>query len=261
MPLVSLPWPLYDTEQMRNREYDPFARIYNRHWGADYRTQAEPVVARLLLARLKPGAAVLDVCCGTGQFTRAIAERGFRMAGLDASAAMIRYARRNAKDIPFTLADARKFSLRRRFAAAYSVYESLNHIPDIAGLTQTFACVRRHLTPGAPFLFDLNREEAYLMHWIGSEGVAEKDSAFITQSDYDEATKVATCRVTTFHPSKPAGAWQRNDFTVRQVCHQIPLAYDALLGAGFREVSLHDARDVGMHGGLGQGRMFFLALA
>ena len=63
----------------RNREYDPFARLYNRHWGADYRVEAQPIVERLLLARVPPGSAVLDVCCGTGQFTQLIRERGFEV--------------------------------------------------------------------------------------------------------------------------------------------------------------------------------------
>jgi SAM-dependent methyltransferase len=267
MPLAGL----YDTGQMqirgtagqtRNREYDPFARIYNRHWGADYRRQAEPVVARLLLSRLKPGAKVLDVCCGTGQFTRTVGERGFRMEGIDASGEMIRYARRNANGIPFTVADARDFSLGKKFAGAYSVYESLNHVPDVAGLGRVFRRVRAHLTPGAPFLFDLIREEGYLLHWAGWEGMADGESAFVTQSEYDERTKVATCRITTFHPwLRGERAWKREDFIVRQTCHEIPAAHEALRVAGFRGVSLHDARDVGMEAGLGQGRTFFLGIA
>ena len=246
---------------MPNKEYDPFARIYNQYWGADYRRQAEPVVARLLLSRLKPGAAVLDVGCGTGQFTRAMGERGFRMEGIDPSAEMIRYARRNAKGIPFTVADARDFSLKKKFAGAYAVYESLNHVPDVEGLRQVFSRVRAHLAPGGAFLFDLNREEAYLLHWSGWEGLADEENAFVTHSDYDEAAKVATCRITTFHPMRGVdGAWRRKDFTVRQTCHEIPAAHDALRGAGFRDVSLYDARDMGMEAGLGQGRTFFLAV-
>src|ERR1022692_3643749 len=52
-----------------NNEYDPFARLYNRHWGVDYRSEALPIVERLLLARLKPGARGRDGCGGHGQFT------------------------------------------------------------------------------------------------------------------------------------------------------------------------------------------------
>ncbi len=87
------------------------------------------------------------------------------VAGIDASAEMIRYARENAPGVKFTVADVRDFRLGATFEAAYSVYESLNHVPDIGGLRPAFACIRRHLKPGAPFLFDLNREEAYVLYW------------------------------------------------------------------------------------------------
>src|SRR4051812_25559553 len=102
----------------RNREYDPFARLYNRHWGADYWPEAVPIVDRLLLKRLKKGASVLDACCGTGQFTARIRELGYQVAGLDSSAEMIRYARRNAPGVDFTVSDVRDFSLGRTFDAA-----------------------------------------------------------------------------------------------------------------------------------------------
>ena len=118
---------------MLNSEYDPFARIYNRYWGVAYRAEAFPIVKRLLLSRLKPGASLLDVCCGTGQFTEQIRQQGFDMAGIDASGEMIAYARKNAPEVSLTVADARAFALGRKFAGAYSVFESLNHIPDLAG--------------------------------------------------------------------------------------------------------------------------------
>ncbi|HWF11530.1 MAG TPA: class I SAM-dependent methyltransferase [Bryobacteraceae bacterium] len=243
----------------RNREYDPFARLYNRHWGADYWREAEPIVERLLLARLKGGAPVLDVCCGTGQFTARIRERGFRVAGLDASSEMIRYARRNAPGVDFTVADVRDFSLGRAFDAAYSVYESLNHVPDLAGLRLAFSCIRRHLTPGAPFLFDLNREEAYLLYWNNTDAIVEPDNAFMTRSVYDEETRTARCDITAFEPAN--GGWRRDDFAVFQTCHSMAAAKTALEDAGFRDITLHDARDAGMAGDAGYARTFFLAAA
>lgn len=248
---------------VRNREYDPFARLYNRHWGADYRIEAVPVVERLLLSRLAGGAAVLDVCCGTGQFTEQIRQRGYEIAGVDSSAQMIRYARRNAPGVRFTVADVRNFSLGIKFDAAYSVYESLNHIPDTEGLRMAFAAIRRHLKTGAPFLFDLNREEAYILYWNNTDAVVEPDSAFITRSIYDEKTKIGRCDITTFDLSGPNGkaGWRREDFTVRQTCHSMSASQSALLEAGFRNVTLHDARDAGMAGDAGYARTFFLAFA
>lgn len=248
----------------RNREYDPFARLYNRHWGADYRAEVAPIVDRLLLSRLAgtklSAPAVLDVCCGTGQFTEQIRSRGFQVAGMDASREMIRYARRNAPGVPFKIADVRGFSLERTFDAAYCVYESLNHVPDAEGLAMAFACIHRHLEPGAPFLFDLNREEAYLLYWNNTDAIVEFDNAFITRSTYDEETRIGRCDITTFDLTEK-GLWRRADFTVRQTCHSIGAVQNALFEAGFDEVTLHDARDAGMSGDAGYARTFFLALA
>jgi len=241
-----------------NCEYDPFARIYNRHWGAAYRAEAFPIVERLLLARLKPGASVLDVCCGTGQFTEKVRQHGFQVAGIDASEKMIAYARENAPEAALTVADARSFALGRKFAGACSVFESLNHIPDIAGLLLTFRCVRKHLKRGAPFLFDLNREEAFILYWNTIDALVEDESVLVLRMDYDDETRVGECKMTAFEKGR---AWIRNDFIIRQTCHDHDRVQDALREAGFRDVTLYDARDAGMTGDAGYARTFFLAIA
>lgn len=247
----------------RNREYDPFAHIYNRYWGADYRTGAAPVVARLLLSRLSAGASVLDLCCGTGQFTESVRKLGYDVAGLDASAEMIRYARENAPGIAFTVADVRDFRLGRVFAGAYSVYESLNHVPDIAGLELAFACIHAHLEPGAPFLFDMNREEAYELYWNNSDSIVDGDTVLVMRSEFDETAKTGKYDVVTFERVGDASAnhWRRSDFTLRQVCHQFGSVQNALFHAGFGDLTLYDARDLGMKGDVGYGRTFFLCVA
>lgn len=242
-----------------NTEYDPFARLYNLHWGAEYRIEAAPVVERLLLSRVPNGSAVLDICCGTGQFTEQMRRHGYELTGFDASAEMLRYARQNAPGIEFTIADVREFSLGRTFVAGYCVYESLNHVQGTQELGMAFACIRRHLRAGAPFLFDLNREEAYLLYWNNSDAVVEPESVFITRSVYDEKTKIGTCDITAF--DRAGAVWRREDFTLHQKCHSMGAAQSALLKAGFKNVTLHDARDAGMVGDAGYARTFFLAIA
>lgn len=247
----------------RNREYDPFARIYNRYWGADYRAEAAPVVARLLLSRIAAGASILDVCCGTGQFTEIIRKLGYDLEGLDASGKMIRYARENAPEVGFLVADARDFHLKRKFDAAYSVYESLNHVPDIAGLRLAFLCIRRHLKPRAPFLFDLNREEAYILYWNSSDAIIEADSVCVMRSQFDQASQAGIFEMTAFERDEDASGeiWRREDFTLRQFCHDFDKVAEALSLAGFRDITLHDARDLGIKGDIGYGRTFFLCQA
>ena len=247
----------------RNREYDPFARIYNQYWGDEYRREAAPVVERLLLSRIPDGAAVLDVCCGTGQFTEIMRQLGYKVAGMDGSGEMIRYARENAPGVEFTVADVRDFRLSQSFDAAYSVYESLNHVPDIAGLRLAFRRIRSHLKPGGPFLFDLNREEAYVLYWNNSDSILGKDSVCVMQSEFDETARIGKYDVTTFERTDGASAnsWRREDFTLRQYCHDFSSVHNALSGAGFHEVTLFDARDIGVKGDVGYGRTFFLCVA
>lgn len=49
----------------RYSDYDTFAWVYNRHWGA-FATRILPVLEKLVLGALPPKARILDLCCGTG---------------------------------------------------------------------------------------------------------------------------------------------------------------------------------------------------
>jgi trans-aconitate 2-methyltransferase len=59
----------------------------------------------------QPGEFILDLGCGTGELTAAIASSGARVMGLDADPAMITTARQQFPHLHFEVADARHFSL------------------------------------------------------------------------------------------------------------------------------------------------------
>ncbi len=50
-------------------DYDPFANVYARHWN-DFSDRIWPVLELEVLAQLKPGDRILDLCCGTGDLAR-----------------------------------------------------------------------------------------------------------------------------------------------------------------------------------------------
>ena len=93
--------------------YDPFARVYNRHWGF-FATRAYPILEHLVLEKLPPGCAVLDLCCGTGQLAAELSRRGYRTTGLDGSKRMIEIAKKNAPEVDFVVQDARNIALPRK---------------------------------------------------------------------------------------------------------------------------------------------------
>ena len=110
--------------------------------------------ATLKAARLKPGEAVLDVGCGTGDLTlraaRKVGAEG-RTAGIDASPNMIKIATRKAakkgRDVDFRLAAIEDLPFADgEFDAALSSF-MVHHLPDdlkVRGLAE----VRRVLMPG-----------------------------------------------------------------------------------------------------------------
>ncbi len=91
--------------------YDDFAWFYDRYWNEEFHSVAFPILERIWLARVLPGAKILDVCCGTGRLACLLSTRGYRVTGIDASAAMIRHARENAPAAEFQVGDARQFRL------------------------------------------------------------------------------------------------------------------------------------------------------
>jgi len=213
------------------------------------------VLQQLLLSRLNPGATVLDVCCGTGQFAKQVLDGGFEVSGVDASAKMIRHARRNAPGATFTVADVRDFNVDQKFHGAYAIFESLNHIPDAAGLEQAFSSVRKHLRRGAPFLFDLVGPATYLRNWNTTHSIIEDDLVCAVRMTYDQVAGKATCEITLFDDPP---AWRRQDFRLHQHCHPTPDVLSALHAAGFRNPTLYSRRDLNIPTSLGLDRTFFL---
>ncbi len=82
----------------------------------------------MILGRLEPGAGVLDLGCGTGEpVARYIASKGFRVVGVDESAAMLRIARRVVPGARLIRADMCELELDERFAAVVA-WDSLFHV-------------------------------------------------------------------------------------------------------------------------------------
>lgn len=237
-------------------DYGPFAWFYNRYWGA-FSSRALPVLNRLVLGGLPAGTSILDLCCGTGQLAHLLTARGLRVVGVDSSSEMLAFARQNAPQAEFVLADAREFKSPVAFDAAVSLFDSLNHIMSLDELAKVFANVQAALVPGGRFVFDLNMDSGYRQRWNGSFGLAADDHALIARSSYDAAERLARMDLTMFRLVE--GTWRRSDVSLLQRAYPEDEVREALTQAGFREVTAFDAeRDLQLPGG--QGRTFFVAV-
>lgn len=238
--------------------YDHFAWFYNRYWSQDFHSAAFPILERIWLPRLPAGARVLDVCCGTGYLAGLLAARGFRVTGVDESAAMIECARENVPAAEFHVAAASDFQVQGRFDGAVSTFDSLNHLIGAARLECALERVAASLQPRAPFAFDILTEEAYQTHWGENFAIVRDDHVLIiTGSGFDFRTGIARCLITMFRLLD--GGWQRSDTVVEEQAYAPREVDSALRRAGFGEIACYDARDLGMAGQLGEGRTFYVA--
>lgn len=103
-----------------------------------------------------PGGTVLELGAGTGRIALALAQRGFRVTGLDIAPAMLAQARVKraalgaevAGRVKFVTADMTTFDLGRTFDAVICTYYTLAHLPPGPRWQRTFGAIRRHLAPG-----------------------------------------------------------------------------------------------------------------
>jgi SAM-dependent methyltransferase len=238
--------------------YDDFAWFYQRYWNEEFHGLAFPILERIWLPRVPQCARILDVCCGTGCLAGLLAARGYRVTGIDLSAAMIAFARDNVPEAEFLVADAARFHLPCAFDAAVSTFDSLNHILSCEDLEAAFRNTAAALKPGATFAFDVLFEAAYQHHWGESFALVRDDHVLtITGSGYDFRSRLARCTLTMFRLLE--GAWRRSDVTIVERCFAPQKIDRALERAGFGETACYDAGDLGMAGELGEGRTFYVA--
>ncbi len=165
---------------MTRELFDRIADYYDLlHEDVDYAAECrllERVFARFLP---RPAASVLDLGCGTGSHALLLADRGYRITGIDASPGMLRLARakaRGRRNPAFRRADMRSFDLGRTFDAAICMDGAFTHLLTDRDLVTHLRAVRRHLAPDGVYAFEFARalrEETVGPGWIHRGGDPE----------------------------------------------------------------------------------------
>ncbi|MSQ11022.1 MAG: class I SAM-dependent methyltransferase [Dehalococcoidia bacterium] len=96
----------------------------------------------------QPGEHILDLGCGTGHLTAAIAAKSATVLGMDSDAAMVEQSKQNYPAIEFVQRDGADFDLSERFDAVFSS-AVLHWIPQAAWVASN---VYRSLKPGGRFV-------------------------------------------------------------------------------------------------------------
>jgi ubiquinone/menaquinone biosynthesis C-methylase UbiE len=106
------------------------------------------------LGGARSGIAALDVACGPGHLSRALARAGARAVGIDATPAFVAYAERAAREqgvegVAFQLGDARALPFAEASFELVSCRAAFHHFPEPG---RVLAEMARVLKPGARLL-------------------------------------------------------------------------------------------------------------
>lgn len=112
---------------------------------------------------LRPGMRLLDMCCGYGRHSLALAGMGLRVSGVDYSASQLREARRRASThgvtVEWVRADAREFTTRKRFDRAIIMFTSFGLLETEADDARVLGRMAQALKSGGALCLDtLNRD-------------------------------------------------------------------------------------------------------
>jgi SAM-dependent methyltransferase len=195
------------------------------------RTAAEvELVWRLL--ELEPGLEVLDLACGHGRIANALAERGARVTGLDATPLFLELARADAAEraveVEYVEGDMRSIPWMDRFDRVLCWFTSFGYFSDEENRA-VLAGAYEALAPGGSFLVELNHRDNLLGRYA-EETVSERGEDRMidrhrldlqTGRSFDQRTVVRRGKSRTF------------EFSVRMF--SAAELQDWLRAAGFRE--------------------------
>lgn len=197
--------------------YDCFIADY--YDSAPMVTQRTHDVAFYISTAKKYGDPVLELGCGTGRITVAIAEAGYRIVGLDVSEKMLERAaekrahlRREARErLHLVQGDMTRFELNEQFRTVVIPFRPFQHLLETEQQMGCLNCVRKHLVPGGRLILDFFQTDPERMY----DPMFEKEALLMEYNLPDGRHVALSERVAAFHRAS-----QQNDVEmIFQVTH------------------------------------------
>lgn len=227
-----------------------FAYIYNQRWSL-FSISLAPKIYSLFQTKIESAKlkkTLLDLCCGTGQFSRFFLDRGYFVYGVDISPYMVAYAKENNNQYihenkaQFSVQDARSFSIEGTISFIVSVYDSLNHLPSMNDLQLCFSRAIQFLDFGGILLFDLNTRKG-LYRWNNISVQDDDDLTIVNRGVFSLEMSHAYTQFTGF-VKNDSGSYEKFVETIYSTVYKISEVTDVLTRIGFRSVYVASSEDL-----------------
>lgn len=222
--------------------YDALAPIYDDWQSCDGMIPFAEVVRAKLEPMLREHAggrplAFLDVGCGTGTLLCGLRAQhpGWRLAGIDGSAAMLDVAARkpDAGSILWARgALGAPLPFAGPFDAAGCFYDTLNHLGDAEALQRTFGALAAVVRPGGLLVFDVTNEDGFPRWWRGCPTFGGDGWHMTLDMRFDAGRQLGLAQVELAVAGRPV-----ERFHLAERLFKRSLVAGALSGSGFEPIA------------------------
>lgn len=151
--------PLHSSDVLTPEVYSWSAQSYDNHRMADVQ------LTEKIYQILQTSQSVLDVACGTGNYTVALANRGVPIEGLDISSEMLIHAKNKAPNLAWKEGSMESLPYQNHSFDAILSVNALHYVRH--SLVKVFSEMKRVLKPGGKLLIYATGLEQCLQYWAG----------------------------------------------------------------------------------------------
>jgi len=183
-----------------------YATYYNLLYkDKDYAGEVEYV--HNLFQKYRPGTmSILNLGCGTGRHDFLLAEKGYKVTGVDMSEEMLAVANSQLSSLSahpstadsqlstlnFRQGDIRSIRLNRTFDVIISLFHVISYQTTNEDLASAFATAKAHLKPGGIFIFDC---------WYGPAVLTDRPMVRVRRLE-DEDIQITRIAEPVMHPNE-----------------------------------------------------------
>ncbi len=224
--------------------YDDFSLCYDELMqDVDYFGRTDYILKLFEKYDRKP-TLLLDLACGTGNFSFEFAKNGIEVIGVDPSEGMLCAAMKkleNKADNPIFLnQSAEELDLFGTVDGAVCLMDSLNHITDKLALQEAFNKVSLFLEKDRLFIFDLNTPYKHKNVLGNNTFIKEGENIFCVWQNSSEDGITVDIFIDLFVENKN-GSYERYSEEFSEVAYEESEIDEILCTAGFLKVAVLDA--------------------
>lgn len=223
--------------------YQDFAQFYDLLTeNIDYRELAAPYLNALRSFKISEGSSLLDLACGSGNFSVLMEEYGYNVTGADLSEEMLTAAAAKSDSIRWLRTDMTNLPFNSEFDSVICCLDSINHLEDLDAIQKTFDGVYRSLKKGGIFAADLNTPFKHMKVLADNAFIFDYEGFFCSwQNELDAESPL--CRVDMFldfFKENKDGSYTRYTDSLSEIAPRPDTVIQMLTESGFAVKSVKD---------------------